>query len=161
MRHFGWLSFLPKRPHLDGGLLGRLAHIPINEVEGKYSMSEDLINSWKKLEYLLSNVISTLKVKYEISALAPAYPAARGYRRQHTYRSVAHREAQASREIFVLWIGLLSYLIARADTVSANDWPSFLQNELYQKLHIRGGYAQIHGRSSRYCAYHPTSRGRR
>ena len=127
---FGWLSFIPKRPVFGGGLLGRLADIHIDESEGKYSMSEDVINSWKKLEYIICNVITTLGGKYKLPAIAPAYPAARGYRRQHAYRSVAHREARASRDIFVLWIGLLSFLIAGADSLSENDWPSLLQNDL-------------------------------
>ena len=93
-------------------------------------MPEDLINSWKKLEFLICSVIIALGAKYKIPAIGPPYPAARGYRRQHAYQSVAHREAQASREIFVLWIGVLSYLIAGADTAPENDWPSLLQNEL-------------------------------
>ena len=127
---FGWLSFIPKRPVFGGGLLGRLADICIDKSEGKYSMSEDVINSWKKLEYIICNVITTLGGKYKLPAMAPAYFAARGYRRQHAYRSVAHQEARASRDIFVLWIGLLSFLIAGADSLSENDWPSLLQNNL-------------------------------
>lgn len=127
---FGWLSFIPKRPVFGGGLLGRLADIQIDEIEGKYSLPQDLINSWKKLEYIICNVITTLEAKYKLPAIGPASPAARGYQRQHAYRSVAHREALASREIFVLWIGLLSFLIAGADTLSKNDWPSLLQNDL-------------------------------
>ena len=127
---FGWMSFIPKRPQFDGGLLGRLARISIQEVEGRYSMPEDLTNSWKKLEYLICNVITALGAKYKMPAIGPPYPAARGYQRQHAYRSVAEREARASREIFVVWIGVVSYLIAGADTASDNDWTSLLLNEL-------------------------------
>ncbi|EDR13000.1 uncharacterized protein LACBIDRAFT_312122 [Laccaria bicolor S238N-H82] len=130
--NFGWLSFTPKRPFFGGGLLGRLADICIEEIEGKYSMPEDLINSWTKLEYIIRSVIVILGGVYEIPSIGPAYPAARGYQRQHAYRSVAHREAQASHDIFVLWIGLLSFLIAGADSLSQKgyEWPSLLENHL-------------------------------
>jgi hypothetical protein len=93
-------------------------------------MPEDLIKSWKKLEYILCSVVRALADKYKTKSIGPAWPAARGYQIKHAYRSVAHREARASRQIFVLWIGLLSYKIAMADSSSENDWPSILQNEL-------------------------------
>ena len=127
---FGWMSFIPKRPQFDGSLLGRLVCIPIQEVEGRYSMPEDLTNSWKKLEYLICNVITASGAKYKMPAIGPPYPSARGYQRQHAYWSVVEQEAWASRQIFVVWIGVVSYLIAGADTASDNDWPSLLLNEL-------------------------------
>ncbi|KIJ90619.1 hypothetical protein K443DRAFT_135642 [Laccaria amethystina LaAM-08-1] len=126
---FGWTAFIPKRAHLEGALLGILAHIPSNldQVDGKYQLPAHVMNGWRNIECWLVNAMKGLS---SFSALAPAYPSARGYLRAHASPSIALREARAAREIFVLWIGLFSYAVARADSTSYQQWHSFLVEKL-------------------------------
>lgn len=126
---FGWMAFIPKRAHLEGALLGILAHVPsdLDQVDGKYQLPAHVMNGWRNLECWLVNAMNGLS---RFGALAPAYPSARGYLRAHTSPSIARREAHAAREIFVLWIGLFSYAVARADSTSYQEWHSFLVEKL-------------------------------
>ena len=158
-----WLDVCyTKKASFDGGLLGCLACIHTQEVQGSYSMPEDLINRWKKLEFLICSAITTLGAKYKIPAIGPPIP---GYWRQHAYQSVAYWEAWASCDVFVLWIGALSYLVAGADTAPENDWLSFLQNELsfypamycWSNLYIWLWYILMWSPVS-WCLYTPPSK---
>jgi len=107
---FGWMAFVPKQAHLEGALLGLLAHIPnhLDEVDGKYQLPTYVMDGWRNIECWLYSAITSLRGKFELPSFIPAGPSARGYRRAHASRSIALKEAQAARKIFVLWIGLLS-----------------------------------------------------
>ena len=123
---FGWMAFIPKRARLEGALLGILARIPsqLDQVDGKYQLPAHVMNGWRNIECWLVNAMKGLS---RFGSLAPAYPSARGYLRAPASPSIALREAHAAREIFVLWIGLFSYAVARADSTSYQQWVEELQ----------------------------------
>jgi hypothetical protein len=117
------MAFIPKRAHLEGALLGILAHIPstLDQVDGKYQLPAYVMNAWRNIECWLFNAIIGLS---RFSSILPVGPSARGYRRR------AHASPSIALRIFVLWIGVFSYVVARADTASAQQWHSFLVERL-------------------------------
>jgi len=110
---FGWMAFVPKQAHLEGALLGLLAHIPSNldEVDGKYQLPTYVMDGWRNIECWLHSTITGLRGKFELPSFIPAGPSARGYRRAHVSHSIALKEAQAARKNFC-----------------SVDWPLILSN---------------------------------
>lgn len=83
----GWLAFVPREPMLVGFPFDRLARLPQtfpSTSEGKYSLPQDIVDSWTRLDLDLLHVTRRLLAAYQIAAIAPYSPRAKGYRASFT-----------------------------------------------------------------------------
>lgn len=114
----GWLAFVPREPMLVGFPFDRLARLPQtfpSTSEGKYSLPQDIVDSWTRLDLDLLHVTRRLLAAYQIAAIAPYSPRAKGYRASFTQPHSIKKAAMLSRDWFFVWMGLLSYGVARAE----------------------------------------------
>ncbi|KDR71680.1 hypothetical protein GALMADRAFT_143484 [Galerina marginata CBS 339.88] len=138
---FGWVAFVPTRPDFFGPILGTMNRLPqCNELrfeEGLgYSMPEGILRVWRDLELDIIHAVGLLAVHTESSPLLPAYPTIFGYRHHHKSWRAALIAFERSRDWLVMWISVLAYLIAVAETktsarensplLALTDWYSHL-----------------------------------
>jgi hypothetical protein len=125
---YGWLAFLPLRPSFSGEPFDRLNIVPIIvRTPSGYSLHEDLKQSWRRLENKLIWATALIGRTYSVASVRPPPPSVLGY--VHTYKShrAARAQAFASRDWFVLWMGLLSYKIASVPPRPLTDVPQWME----------------------------------
>ena len=137
---YGFLGFLPLIPSFNGAIFGCLRDF-INTVEEKvendnvvYFMSSKHAMAMQELESTLIHIVSLLWKKYLLApALSPPVPSFYGLNR--TFRSArsARLSITGCRDWFVMWMGLLSFIIAEIDYRSLKhdipDWFTFLVDQ--------------------------------
>jgi hypothetical protein len=114
---FGWLSFLLLRLTFNIPF-DSLGYIPFYcEVmnDTHYQFNSMSTAHWLKLERFLSHACLCLAKAAEILLIHPFYPQALGYNRTFKHTGTVRKQATLSRDWFVIWIGLLSYLITRVN----------------------------------------------
>jgi hypothetical protein len=153
---WAWLSFIPLSPSFVFTPFEPLCAMPrIEEVTFSYSglsglpgdirrdtkfrMNEDDIQRWKLEEKRIIQVARVIQLRYGISCSLPPEPSSFHYDCAHKTHKVAKRMIHLSREWFAIWMGLLSYLIAKTVsrvpngvvdmTSPAPDWYNHLRNE--------------------------------
>ncbi|KAF8055372.1 hypothetical protein FPV67DRAFT_1680475 [Lyophyllum atratum] len=144
---FGWVSFTPTLPHYTGPLLSRLARVPTdldmyseNGRELGYMIPESMQESWSRLESYLAYATALITKEYTLAAVRPFSPWALGYLKGRYSRSRAVALAVQSRNWFSLWMGLASYLIAEAESLSEQGairtWPELLLSHNFEQTWI-------------------------
>ena len=112
-RAYGWMAFLPMRPSFSGEAFDRLNFFPpIEQISSGYRLHADLIQSWQRLENKLLWATAFIARKYPAAALRPPPPSVFGYTQIYRSPRAARAQAHASRDWFVMWMGLMSYHIA-------------------------------------------------
>ncbi len=104
----------------------------------RYIMPDDVLNDWLELDRNLSRATSLIQTYYGIPAVRPISPWAFGYPRRHIDRRHLLIAICKGREWFSVWIALLSYIIAQAESIHAElalyphlakvDWKEHLVN---------------------------------
>ncbi|KDR84218.1 hypothetical protein GALMADRAFT_133568 [Galerina marginata CBS 339.88] len=131
---WAWLSFIPLSPSFLFTPFEPLCEMPhIEEVdfcfttpsgesqsEIRFRMSEEDIARWIKEERRIVKLAHTIKLCYGISANAPPKPSSFHFDRAHKSHSIAKRMICLAREWFVIWMGYLSYIIAKTDILIPN-----------------------------------------
>ncbi|KDR79830.1 hypothetical protein GALMADRAFT_1360533 [Galerina marginata CBS 339.88] len=138
---FGWVAFVPRIPDFTGPILGRMNRLPHRhelhyEEDTGYSMPSQILQDWLYLERDIVRAVELLIVHTKWTPLLPAFPTVFGYRHPHKSWRTALKAFDRSRNWFVMWIAVLSYLIAVAETetsarknyplIALTDWYSYL-----------------------------------
>ena len=150
---WAWLSFVPLAPSFIFTPFEPLCAMPrIEEVlfsypgqtgeirrETRFRMNEDGIQRWIVEEKRIIQVARVIQLHYGISAGLPPEPSSSYYDRAHKTHKIAKRMIHLSREWFAIWMGFVSYLIAKTASRTPNgevdrsspapDWYNHLRNE--------------------------------
>jgi len=93
-------------------------------------------DAWLQLDNMLYSAARILKIKYDVGMLFPPNPWYMGYLKPHAKFGTLRLCLQKSRDCFIFWMGLLSFLIANAEascdnspqTAEQTQWMSVLQD---------------------------------
>jgi hypothetical protein len=148
-----WLSFVPLAPSFVFTPFESLCAMPrIEEVtfsfngpsgerqsEIRFRMNETDIQRWVMEEERIVKVARVIQLRYGISASTPPKPSSFHFDRAHKSHRIAKRMICLSREWFAIWMGLISYFIAKSASLVPNgrrdesspapDWYNHLRNE--------------------------------
>ncbi len=123
-RPWGWISFFPHEPDFSHPPFHSLLYVPHRlhrfSNDSRYSMPPNVAASWEQLDRDISFVTHLLQLHYGAAALRPMNPRGFGYSKPRSHLKAVMRSIFKSRDWFCVWIALLSYLIACAETVE-ND----------------------------------------
>jgi hypothetical protein len=150
---WAWLSFVPLAPSFVSAPFEPLCAMPCIEnvafsfvagsgerrTETRFRMSEDSIERWFAEEKRIVDAAYIIMLRYGINANPPPKPSSFHFDRAHKTHPMAKRMICLSREWFAIWMGYLSYLIAKTSTMVPNgvtdqssplpDWYSHLRNQ--------------------------------
>lgn len=150
---WAWLSFIPLAPSFLFTSFEPLCHMPrIEEVdfsfidssgesrsEVRFRMAEADITCWIEEEQRIVQLAHFVKLRYGIWANTPPKPSSFHFDRAHKSHPIAKRMICLAREWFAIWMGHLSYIIAKAETLVPNgerdvstplpDWYNCLRKE--------------------------------
>ena len=152
-QHWAWQSFVPLAPSFVFTPFEPLCTMPrIEEVtfsygeplgeirrETRFRMNEDDIQRWFREEELIVKLARVIQLRYGIPGSLPPKPSLFHFDRAHKTHRVAKRMICISREWFAIWMGYVSYLIAKSASLVPNgqpdnsspapDWYNHLLNE--------------------------------
>ena len=140
---FGWIVFFPLSPYMYGPLFEVLT-IPrdhsfvFHEDSQSYSMPENSMLDWQRLENDLAHAISLIKSRYNLAFIYPLGPSVFGYCKRHRRPAGLHMAMRKARDWFVVWMALMSYVVYQGQGLILNDqssspledmeWYDILQN---------------------------------
>lgn len=148
---YGFLSFVPLLPSFSGAAFGCLRDI-VSAIEEEwypnyeeYSMEAEKATQWLELETGLMQIISLLRRKFLVgAALNPIPPSLLGFREKFKTRRFAISRVTASRDWFVIWMGLVSFIIAHIEFLELNhaipDWFQYLVDTGISQPWLNGFY---------------------
>ena len=116
---FGWLAFIPRKPSYTGTLFKRLAKVPkdlhrsFENDRDRFVLPPEIKDSWVKLDWWLNCVTTILARKFNALTVCPFSPWSAGYADGHRSYGYTLSRLWRARDWFSVWIGLLSYLIAK------------------------------------------------
>ncbi|KAF6741771.1 hypothetical protein DFP72DRAFT_1128797 [Ephemerocybe angulata] len=116
---YGWLAFTPL-VHLDVYPLDRLSYIPsMVNIDGKgWSLPKDTIEQWDRLTDHLRAIAERLCATYSVPCVLPFTPCGMGYRRTAwPTRGKASAMAHRSKDWFMVWAGLIAYIVCYIETL--------------------------------------------
>ena len=135
-RAFVYHAFIPIHPTFNSFLFAPILHATprfIRLEDKMYILDPREKDAWLLLDNTLYGAARVLKHKYNVAMIYPANPWYMGYLRPHAKLSTLRLCLQKSRDWFVVWMGLLSFLIANSESVSLEKaerwlWMSILQD---------------------------------
>ncbi len=143
-RSWGWISFFPhnpdyQQPPFDVLLLNlrRYLHLPDNS---GYSMPDAIADSWFMLDSDISAITSLLQVYYDLPAMRPMNPRAFGFHNRFRHQWMVATVINKSKDWFSVWVALLSYLIAKAESkeYELQSFPGLAKKSWYNYLLEKG-----------------------
>jgi len=171
---WAWLSFIPLAPSFLFTPFEPLCHMPQIEVvdfsfvdssgiprsEIRFRMAEADITRWIEEEQRIVQLAHFVKLRYGIWANAPPKPSSFHFDRAHKSHPIVKRMICLAREWFAIWMGHVSYIIAKAETLVPNgkrdestprpDWYNCLRKEpIYSEAWLKGLIA------STVCTFDP------
>lgn len=122
---FGYVCFTPlTQLVLNIPLIHHLVHLPqLVLKEGLWSLPDHVIQSWDYLNNIIYDVSMNLRSFSQAAALLPFTPQGMGYYQQYHSEAKAQQIIRYSRDWFLVWLGVLSYLIANARSPSDSSPP--------------------------------------
>jgi hypothetical protein len=123
---FGWISFFPLYPSFSGPIFEKLI-LPANhchtfdENRGEYSLGSGLSKKWLQVEDDLSDAVHIVRCHYHSAFIYPLQPSAFGFSRAHRRPGALHMSLRKSKDWFVVWMALLSFVIAHAEDIYPID----------------------------------------
>ena len=120
---FGWIAFLPLHPSFTGPIFEKLImpgnHLrDFDEETQRYSMSPGLRNKWLQVDQDLLDAIQIIRSHYGTTAFVyPLQPSGFGFSKAHPRSGALHMSLRRSRDWFVVWMALLSFVIAHAESI--------------------------------------------
>jgi len=131
---WAWQSFIPLSPSFVFTPFASLCAMPrIEEVkfffetasgeyreEIRFRMPEVDIKCWLKEEERLVELAHVIKLRYGISSTTPPKPSSFHFDRAHKSHPIAKRMVCLAREWFAVWMGFVSYLIAKTEILVPN-----------------------------------------
>ena len=152
-RGWAWQSFIPLAPSFVFTPFESLCAMPrIEEVafsfdgpsgeirrETRFRMNEYDIQCWFMEEERVVKVAQAIQLRYGINGSLPPKPSSFHFDRAHKSHKVAKRMICVAREWFAIWMGVISYFIAKSASLvpsgkpdnssPAPDWYNFLRNQ--------------------------------
>jgi hypothetical protein len=119
---FGWIAFLPLYPSFTGPIFEKLI-MPGNplrhfdEETHQYFMSPSLRNKWLQVDRDLLDAVHIIRCHYDIAFVYPLQPSGFGFSKAHPSSGALHMSLRRSRDWFVVWMALLSFVIAHAQFI--------------------------------------------
>jgi hypothetical protein len=154
---WAWLSFIPLAPSFVSAPFEPLCAMPRIEkvsfsfvdesgerrTETRFRMSEDFIERWFAEEKHIVEAALIITLRYGINGSSPPKPSSFHFDRAHKSHPMAKRMICLSREWFVVWMGYLSYLIAKTSILFPNGDPdrSSPLPDWYNTLRNRHGFS--------------------
>jgi hypothetical protein len=150
---WAWQSFVPLAPSFVFTPFEALCAMPhIEEVEFsfdgpsgqtqreiRFRMNECDIRCWFMEEERIVKVARAIQLRYGIPGSLPPKPSSFHFDRAHKTHKIAKRMICLSREWFAIWMGFVSYFIAKTESLFPNgepdnsspapDWYNHLRNE--------------------------------
>ena len=148
-RAYGYLGFVALLPSFNGAAFGCLREF-VSSIEEKYlltheeyAMDSGKVEEWLELETGLMQITSLLGKKFLFrGALHPIAPSLLGFPATFRTRRAAVSSILASRDWFVIWMGLLSFIIAQIEFVKLNhaipDWFQYLVDKGISQMWLSG-----------------------
>ncbi|KAF8156129.1 hypothetical protein B0H34DRAFT_799189 [Crassisporium funariophilum] len=150
-QNWAWQSFIPLAPSFLFVPFKPLCAMPrIEEVrfsfpapsggmvtQIRFRLPEDDIRRWLWAEDLLVKAAYKLRLRYSIAGNTPPRPSSFHFDRAHKSHPIAKRMACLARDWFAVWMGYLSFIIAKSEnrvaktapadpSSAAPDWYSYL-----------------------------------
>src|SRR5277367_2504026 len=118
---FGWIAFFPLRPSFSGPIFEKLImpgpyHSFDEELNG-YAMPLGLCNKWLQVDSDLADAVHIVRCHYHPAFIYPLQPSGFGFSRTHRRSGALHMSLRKSRDWFVVWMALLSFVIAHAEDI--------------------------------------------
>lgn len=122
---YGWAAFIPKVPFLSYPfhVLDCYALPDLDDETKLWSIPQSRLTEWDRLFQNVRFLCLRLSHVYQSPICEPYPPHAWGYHAKYKSYHKAIRCIERSREWFQVWFGLLSYLIARAETEEPDERP--------------------------------------
>ena len=119
---FGWISFFPLTPSFCGPIFEKLFmprshHHVFDEERGVYSIPLSLSNKWLRVDRDLSDAVYLIRRHYQLPFVYPINTFSFGYSKDHKRSGALHMALRRGRDWFVVWMALLSYVIAGAENI--------------------------------------------
>ncbi|TFK23362.1 hypothetical protein FA15DRAFT_705528 [Coprinopsis marcescibilis] len=126
-RAYGWRAFIPIDRHFDVYPLSCAAYIPapvLNPENDLYSLPSSVVHNWNELDRTIGVITAILSREFDTPTVAP-YPV-RGWGYHRLFKSLAKARAisHRARDWFIVWMGLLSFMIAYAER-KCNEFRAF------------------------------------
>jgi len=145
---YGWLSFLPLRPSFSGTPFDRLnVFPPIVRGERGYRLRQDVVESWGRLENKMIYAAVFMRKRYRqlfvnkygpLPCLHPPPPSDLGYHLEYRNVRDARTQINLARDWFVMWMGLLSFIVA----MTYNE-ETLADPPLWVELLAKDGFPQV------------------
>ena len=123
---FGWISFFPLTPSFCGPIFEKLFmprshHHVFDEELGVYFMPLSLTDKWLRVDGDLSDAVCLIRRHYQLPFVYPINMFSFGYSKGHKRSGALHMALRRGRDWFVVWMALLSYVIAGACKVQEHS----------------------------------------
>ena len=117
---FGWISFFPLTPSLCGPIFEKLFmprthHHVFDDELGKFFMPSNLSENWLRVDRDISDAVCLIRHRYPIPFIYPINTFSFGYSKGHSRSGALHMALRRGRDWFIVWMALLSYVIAGAE----------------------------------------------
>jgi hypothetical protein len=148
---YGFLSFVPLLPSFSGAAFGCLRDFS-SAIEEKwypdyeeYALEAGKATQWLELETGLIQIRGKLRQKFLVgAALNPIPPSLLGFRDKFRTRRSAISRVTQSRDWFVIWMALVSFIIAHIEFLEINhaipDWFQYLVDVGVSQSWLNGLY---------------------
>ena len=100
-------------PHIEEVAFSFIGPSGETQRETRFRMHEDDIQLWVTEEERIAKVAHVIKLRYGIPGNLPPKPSSFHFDRAHKSHPIAKRMICLSREWFAIWMGYVSYLIAK------------------------------------------------
>ena len=120
---FGWVGFVPIHPHFHHSPFHCLSQLPKKLEKGVdyYRVPFWVRQKWHILQMELLFAAKAMVEHIKSPAIHPTLPETRGYKNRFLAPRFTMQAAENSRDWFVMWMGLLSYTVALANTKQASQ----------------------------------------
>ncbi|KAH6910964.1 hypothetical protein BKA70DRAFT_1099653 [Coprinopsis sp. MPI-PUGE-AT-0042] len=113
---FGWMCFIPmSRSHFFCPPFSTLARLPAYHYDEKkygYMMDPSVCNNWDALADTVLDVAVRLRGHVDRGAVLPHHPRGWGYHKVYQNPRKLQALMHASRDWFLVWMGVISFLVA-------------------------------------------------
>ena len=117
---FGWIAFFPLYPSFSRPIFEKLV-LPSNQQHVfddkhcQYLLAWGLSQKWLQVDNDLSDAVHIICCHYHSAFIYPLQPSGFGFSRSHKCSGALHMSLRRSKDWFVVWMALLSFVIPHAE----------------------------------------------
>ena len=144
------MAFIPLKFNFNCVPFDRLRFIPIQvtDTDDMFALDAATAQSWLHLQHFLAHVASSLNSRYKVTVIKPHYPSAYNFTEPFQSNLSGRRRLGEAQEWFVVWMAIVSYLMAIGDTKERQTkfkefgnipgWYEILTNDGYDQIWLNG-----------------------